>query len=166
VAFGYNQISIILGQPTRIQFTISYEEQDWQLSSLARICNQQLPFLSLVEQLSICELFRGLSDLNDNMPVNSQWLEFFQPFVALQDLYVSKELVPFVTAFLRELTGDRTMEVLSALKNLFLEGFESSGSVQEAVEPFVSARQLSSCPVVVHSGKPLPHPDIISHLTE
>ncbi|SRR5216683_5652617 len=162
MALDCNRIRIILGQPTRIQLTIQYEEQDWQLSTLARICNQQLPFLSLVERLSICELFRGSFDLNDDMPVNSQWLELFQPFVAVQNLYVSKELVPFVIASLRELTGDRTMEVLSALKNLFLEGFEPSGSVQEAIEPFVSARQLSGCPVVVHSEKPLPHPDILS----
>jgi len=91
---------------------------------------------------------------------SSQWLELLRPFVAVQNLYVSKDLVPFVAASLLELTEERTMEVLPALKNLFLEGFEPSGSVQEAMKPFVFSRQLSGYPVVIHSERPLSHPDI------
>ena len=161
VAFDYKQISIILGRPTRIRLTISCEERHFQLSPLAQVCNQQLPFLSLVEQLSICELFQGSFSWNDNLNMgSSQWLELLRPFVAVQNLYVSKDLVPFVAASLLELTEERTMEVLPALKNLFLEGFEPSGSVQEAMKPFVFSRQLSGYPVVIQSERPLSHPDI------
>jgi hypothetical protein len=157
VAFGNDQIRIILGLPTRIVLTILCEERDWQLSSLAQVCNEQLPLLALVDQLSVCELYRASLNWKDDMD-SSQWFELFQPFVAVQNLYVSKQFVPFVTASLRELTGERTLEVLPALKNLFLEGFQPSGSVQEAMRPFLSARQLSGYPVIIHSEPPQAHP--------
>jgi hypothetical protein len=157
VAFGNDQIRIILGLPTRIVLTILCEERDWQLSSLAQVCNEQLPLLALVDQLSVCELYRASLNWKDDMD-SSQWFELFRPFVAVQNLYVSKQFVPFVTASLRELTGERTLEVLPALKYLFLEGFQPSGSVQEAMRPFLSARQLSGYPVIIHSEPPQAHP--------
>ena len=79
-----------------------------------------------------------------------QWLQLFLPFIAIRDLYVSKQLVPFATTALKELTGERSVEVLPALNRLFLEGFQPSGNVQEVIEPFVSSRQLSGHPVVIH----------------
>jgi hypothetical protein len=69
-------------------------------------------------------------------------------------LYVAKQFVPFVTATLRELTGERTMEVLPVLNNLFLEEFEPSGPAQEAIKLFISARELSDHPIVIHSDPP------------
>jgi hypothetical protein len=84
----------------------------------------------------------------------SQWLELFHPFIAVRNLYVAKQFVSFVTAALRELTGERTMEVLPVMNNLFLEGFKASGLVRQAIRPIVSARQLSNHPIVIHSDLP------------
>jgi len=50
------------------------------------------------------------------------------------------------------------MQMLPALNRVFLEGFQPSGKVQEAIEPFVSSRQLSGRPVVTHFGRPPPEP--------
>jgi hypothetical protein len=155
VMFDLKTIVIRLGLPTRIWLEILCEERDWQLSSLARVCRHHLP-LSSVEQLTICELNPCTSlhwHWEDDMDP-SQWLELFHPFIAVRDLYVAKQLVPFVTAALRELAGERTMDMFPALTNLFLEGFRPPGLAQEAIKPFVSARQLSNHPIVIHSGPP------------
>jgi hypothetical protein len=153
VMFSSKSIRINIGLPTRIQLNILCEERDWQLSSLAHVCRQFLP-LSSVEQLTVCKL-------NPRTPLNwkddmdpSQWLELFHPFITVQNLYVAKQFVPFVITALQELTGERTMEVLPMLNNLSLEGFEGPGPVQQAIKPFVSARQISGHPIFIQSDSP------------
>jgi hypothetical protein len=155
VRFDSKSITINIGLPARIQLQILCEERDWQLSSLAHICGQHLP-LSSVGQLTVT-----IRELNPSMSLHwkddmdsSQWLELFHPFIAVRNLYVSKPFVPFVTAALQELTGERTMEVIPVLSNLFLEGFGPSGPVQEAIKPFVSAHQTSGHPISIHSEPP------------
>jgi hypothetical protein len=54
-----------------------------------------------------------------------------------------------VVQALQELSVERATEVLPALRNLFIEGLESSGPTQEALEQFITARQLSGHPVAV-----------------
>ena len=79
----------------------------------------------------------------------SQWLELLCPFHGVRRLYICDELEPLVAATLRELTGERTMEVLPALENLFLDEFRPSGSARDAVESFIAARQLLDRPIVI-----------------
>ena len=150
-----HKVEIILGSPPRIVFGIL--EWDQQLSSLAEVCTQNLPVLSSVEQLSICNHLLASMDWRAEMS-SLQWHQLFLPFIAVRDLYVSEQLVPFATAALTELTGERSMEVLPALNRLFLEGFQPSGDVQEAFGPFISSRQLYGRPVVIHSERPPPEP--------
>jgi hypothetical protein len=153
VMFARKSIRIHIGLPTRIRLDIVCEERDWQLSLLAHVCSRYLP-VSRVEQLTVCELNRVTAWEDDMDP--SQWLELFHPFIAVQNLYVAKQFVPFVTAALQELTGERTTEVLPVLNNLSLEGFEASGPVQQAIKPFVSARQISGHPIFIQSESPPP----------
>jgi hypothetical protein len=153
VMFDSKSITINIGSPAQIRLEILCEERDWQLSSLAHVCLQHLP-LSSVEQLSVCELDQGTSlNWKDDMDP-SQWLELFHPFITVQNLYVAKQFVPFVITALQELTGERTMEVLPMLNNLSLEGFEAPGPVQQAIKPFVSARQISGHPIFIQSDSP------------
>jgi hypothetical protein len=65
-------------------------------------------------------------------------------------------LGPFVVQVLQELTGERIVEVLPALNDLFLEGLQPSGFVQEALKPFVAARQSSNHPVVIQRWDRIP----------
>jgi hypothetical protein len=150
VTLDLKRIGIQLG---RIALEILCEERDWQLSSLAHVCHHHLP-LSSVEQLIVCERIPKTSLHWKHDMDYSQWLELFRPFIAVRNLYVAKQFVPFVTAALQELTRERTMEVLPALTDLFLEGFGPPGPVQEAINRFVSARQLSNHPIVIHSDPP------------
>jgi len=82
---------------------------------------------------------------------NTQWLDLLHPFTGLKDLHIGKELVLHYALALQELAGERLTEVLPALQNLFIEGLEPSGPIQEALGKFVAARQLSGLPIMVHS---------------
>jgi len=151
--FSGDGIRISLGSsPTRLKLEIICEEPDWQLSSVAQVCNAHFPLLSQVEQLDICETSSmKLAGKNEVDP--SQWLELFRPFSSVRSLYVSVTLEPLVATALRELSGDRTTELLPALQNLSLDELGPSGPARDAMEPFIAARQLSDRPVVVQRQK-------------
>jgi hypothetical protein len=57
--------------------------------------------------------------------------------------------LPSIALALQELTGGRTTEVLPALENVFLEGFQSSEPVNEGIAQFISARQVTDHPVEI-----------------
>jgi hypothetical protein len=80
---------------------------------------------------------------------NTEWLELLLPFTAVKNLYLSKQFSPRIAPALQELTGGRTTEVLPALQNVLLEGFQPSEPVQEGIAQFISARQLTNHPVAI-----------------
>jgi hypothetical protein len=121
-----------------------------RLSSLAQLYRSSLPkaHISAVESLYIDGFQRLWQNVNDN----SQWLEFLHPFIAVKCLYISLGFATRVVPALQELVGarERAREVLPALGTLFLEEpLPSWLGVQEAIQQFVAAQQLSSHPVVV-----------------
>ncbi len=156
IRFSSAPIRMILGSksPTWFELEIKCERPDWQLLLMTQIFSQHLPLLSHVEHLQIDKSrWVGIGWRDDpEVPVgSSRWLELFQLFIAVQSLHVSQNMVPHVAVALRELSlmGEMAMEVLPALRNLSLEGLEPSGPVQKAIESFVTARQLSDCPVTI-----------------
>ena len=158
--FFSNMIRITLGPSSpHFDLGIKCEEPDRQLSSVTQVCNEDFPLLSQVERLDICET-PSMELAGENEIGSSQWLELFRPFSAVRTLYVSERLEPLVAAALRELTGERTMEVLPALENVSLdELLWSPGSARDVMEPFIAARQLSDHPVVVQRQKRLSLPE-------
>jgi hypothetical protein len=80
---------------------------------------------------------------------NAEWLELLRPFTAVKNLYLSKKFTPCIAPVLQELVGERVVEILPALQGLFLEEVNLAGPVQEAIEKFAAARQLSSHPIAV-----------------
>jgi hypothetical protein len=113
-----------------------------------------LPLLSQVERLHVVEELKNESKWQDRD--HTDWLELLNPFVSVKSLYVDERLGPSVTHVLQELTGERVVEVLPALHDLFLEGLQPSGSVQEALKPFLAARQCSNHPVVIQRWDRMP----------
>jgi hypothetical protein len=131
---------------------IQCERPDWQLSSIVQILSQQLPLLSDVDHLEISQNCQENIEWIDNPDMDSSlWLELFHLFIAVQSLYVSAKLVAPVADALQELTEGRTMEVLPALHNLFLQGLEPSEPVPKGIMSFVAARQLSHHHVTIQS---------------
>ncbi len=118
---------------------ISCSEPDWQLSSVAQVCNSCLPPLSMVEGLYINHQYSELVWKNDAIE-NVLWLELLLSFPAVKNLYLSKDFAPGIAVALQDVVGT---EVLPSLQNIFVEGLEPSGPFQENIGQFVAARELS-----------------------
>jgi hypothetical protein len=91
-------------------------------------------------------------DLQGEIEV-TQWREFFHPFNCVKGMtLVFGDSVRFVAPAIQELARERAMEVLPALQNLFLRTYDwqPSGPVKEAVQQFISTRQLHGHPVTLH----------------
>ena len=112
-----------------------------------------MPFLLTVDRLYIFEyryssIFEGYRSVE-----NTQWLELSRPFTALENLHLtSKTFVPLIEPLLQALVEGGVTEALPTLHNVFLPDVKLSGSIQEAIQQFVAARQLSGHPLNVHIG--------------
>jgi hypothetical protein len=123
---------------------------EWQLSSLKQVCTSCSPFLSMLEDLYIYEHPYDSPDWRDDIE-NGLWLQLLHPFTAVKNLYLSEQIALRIGPALQELAEGKTTEVFPALQNIFLEGFEPSGPVQEGIGKFVTARQVASRPITVSS---------------
>ncbi len=122
---------------------------DWQLSSLIQVYNSTLSTPSTLERLNVHEAQDSPLHWQDDIE-NTQWLELFHPFTNVKNLYLSEKVALCVAPSLQGLSGEQVIEVLPALQNLFLDGLQPSGPVEEAFRGFVAARQLSGRPVDIH----------------
>jgi hypothetical protein len=154
IKFGSKAVIVKFPSQTSVHGRLSVEipciASDWQLSSLEQVCTSSLPPLSTLEDLYIFE-DRKCPPLWQDDVENTLWLDLLRSFVAVKNLYLSKEFVPHVAHALQELLGGRTTEVLPTLENIFLEGLlsQTSGPLQKGIEKFVAARQLTNLPVTV-----------------
>ena len=121
-----------------------------QVSSLEQVCTSCLPSLSMLEDLYVCEDPTSPPDWKDDIE-NGLWLQLLRPFTAVKNLYLSKQFALCIGPALQELAEGRMTRVLPALENIFLEGLESSGPVQEGIAKFVASRQVASRPIAVSS---------------
>jgi len=119
-----------------------------QVPLIVLICRKLSPLLSHVECLNLHG--KGLSSQLDPQDIGpTKWLELFQPFVAVQNLYISKKLGLLITPALQMLTGERVIEVLPELHTLSLKEPQPSRSVMQTIQPFITAHRLSNHPVVI-----------------
>ena len=72
----------------------------------------------------------------DDVVENTLWLQLSLPFTAVKNLFISKEFTPGIAAALQTLVGERTMEVLPSLQNIFVYRIKISGSLQETHDSF------------------------------
>ena len=140
--------------PSNIPFIyveIPCKELDWQISSLEQVFTLCLPPLSTLEDLYIDEDPDPNSDRKpdwqDNIE-NSLWLELLHSFTTVKNLYISEEFVRRVVPALQELAGSRTTVLLPTLQNIFLEGLQPSGPVQEGIGHFAAMRQATGHPIM------------------
>ena len=155
VEFSNSNVTVTLPQILYgvLKLGVSCKQLDWQLSSVAQVCSSSFTqtLIPTVECLYVQAervYWPRPSSSQDDIE-NSQWLELFQPFAAVTDLYISSELTHRLARALRELVGERVTEVLPALQTLFLEEPPLPGPVQEAIGQFVAARQLVGYPLAV-----------------
>ncbi len=136
-AFGYGNLKV----------KIFCGELDRQLSTLAQVFTPSLPPLSTVATLYI-ERPHSQLDWKNNIE-NTQWLEFLRPFVAVRNLYVSREFAPGIVSALQQLVGGRVTEVLPALERVSLGLPRQLGPVLGDIGRFAAARRLSGHPIAI-----------------
>ena len=150
--FYSHEALVMLQQPKpdrgEVVVSISCQASDWQLSSLTQICTLFLSHLLTVESLYIHENLYSPPAWKDGVE-RADWLDLLLPFTGVKNLYISKQFSPLIAPALQELTGARTIEVLPALRNILLEGFQPSEPVQEGIAQFITARQLTNHPVAI-----------------
>jgi len=157
IVFSRHSVEVrLLSRPGTVDRTIlvmgvSCRVSDWQLSSLAQLCDSSSRYLSTIEHLEIREDQRSRPHWQDDIE-SAQWIELLHPFSTVKGLFFSEEVALRVTPSLVELTGEleRVTEVLPALQNLSIEGLQPMGHIQEALVQFVTLRQISGFPVAIH----------------
>ncbi|KAH9971501.1 hypothetical protein BGW80DRAFT_1460462 [Lactifluus volemus] len=126
-----------------LSFKILCRAVDWQVSSVAQICNQLSFILSSIDQLNI----DNIGSIQQVDMDDTQWLELLQPFTAVQTLQIlSDDIESLVVPALRGLSGELATQVLPALEELQLSAYRAS---QRYNWPFIIARQRSDHPVIV-----------------
>ena len=150
VQVGYLPPPWIFGGDFWLKFLkLSSLELDWQFSSLTQVVTSFSHSTYMVEYLYVYGLSSQWHDDNENM----QWLEIFHSFTSVKNLYVSWNFSHCIALVLQDLVGESASEVLPALESLYLEDLQPSGPVEEAIGPFVAARQLLGHPVAVSHWK-------------
>ncbi|KAH9968121.1 hypothetical protein BC827DRAFT_1170377 [Russula dissimulans] len=134
---------------------------DWQLSSLAQVCSSALPSLPTVtlEHLTICEDSHHPPHWQDDIE-DIQWLELLQPFTGVKKLYLSEEFALRIALILQELTGERAIEMLPALQDLFIENplpstWKAIGLLNAARKRFghpITVSQWYAGPIILNLG--------------
>jgi hypothetical protein len=105
-----------------LELAISCNRSDWQLSSLAQVCNSSFPrvLICAVKELDIHEAGSPQMRWQDDIEI-SQWLELLYPFTSVEGLYISQEFAPRIARTLQGILGERMREVLPALRTLYKE---------------------------------------------
>jgi len=124
-----------------LRLEITCKPLEWQLSAVAQVLNSFLSSLPTLDSLEIAVSRKdrqGGKNFYARSPLKDMTLEF-------------KDSVRLVAPALQELAGERATEVLLALRNLFLRTYDwqPSGPVNEAIEQFITTRQLCGRPVTV-----------------
>ena len=152
VAFGDEASEVNLSSQTpgygKVDVKISCSDLDWQVSSLGQLCGSPLPPFSTLEDLYIDGDPYWQPHWEEKID-NMLWLELLLPFTTVKNFYLSREFASRIELALQELVGGSTTEVLPALQNIFLEGLEPSGPIQEGIEQFVAERRVTGHPITV-----------------
>ncbi len=101
----------------RLSLRISCRELDWQLSSVAQVCNSSLPLFSTLEDLYVHESSYSKTPFQVDYDMeNMQWLELFHPFTTVKNLYLSNESALLVVPALQELQPLHVLHIIIDLE--------------------------------------------------
>ncbi|KAH9057176.1 hypothetical protein EDB87DRAFT_1129715 [Lactarius vividus] len=140
--------------PHRLSLRILCKQLDWQIPSMAEVCDRLSPTLANVEQLKI-SVSAPCPDGEDDMDLmHSNILGFFRLFPNVKRLCVTGASLSLVAGALGPVTGELAIVVLPELQEIRLEKYAELLSVQIDFAPFIAARRHSTCPVVILSRPP------------
>jgi hypothetical protein len=156
VVFSEHAVRVTLLLPSQplsgeeVKLEVLCKHPDMQLLSATQLCDLSFPqaFIRTVEHLYIVERQYSSKPHWETDIQKSEWLGLLHPFTNVKDLYLSEKIVTLIAPGLRELVGGKMPQVLPALQCLLVEGLHTSGPVMGAIGPFISARRLSTRPIV------------------
>ena len=145
VRFDDQRISVSLRTRSwSYEIAISWREPHRQLSSVAQVFNSYLHPLSTIRVLYIVHRYRKQVWKIDAIEARMEgtlWLQLLLPFSAMTRLHLSKEFAPGITAAVQGPIRGEITKVFPSLQNIFVEGSEPLGPVQENNEgQFVAVR--------------------------
>jgi hypothetical protein len=132
---------------TLLRLQISCEQLDWQLSSMAQVCNQLSPFLFRVKILGISTTrsSNGQDDVD-----GEQWLELVRSFRGARDFCVGDGLTTDILCALGPADSWHTT-VFPALRHLRVENPMAMNELSwDALQTFITSRALSGRPLQVN----------------
>ncbi|KAH9010356.1 hypothetical protein EDB83DRAFT_426995 [Lactarius deliciosus] len=136
------------GSSTPLRLQISCKRLDWQLSSMAQVCDQfSSPFLSGVNNLRITmtQSSSGQNDMNDE-----QWLELIRAFRGATDFRVADKLTTDILCALGLVDGGYTA-FLPDLRHLHIENpMAMNESSWDGLLSFITLRSRSGHPIQVN----------------
>ncbi|KAH9074371.1 hypothetical protein EDB83DRAFT_2356601 [Lactarius deliciosus] len=148
-------ISITLTQlevQHQLSLRILCKQLDWQIPSMAEVCDKLAPSLVNVEQLKISTSAYFPDEQDDIDLIHSDTLELLRPFRNVKRLCVTEASLSLVAGALGPVTGELAIVALPELQEIQMENHTELASAQIAFAPFIAARQLSTHPVVVCSA--------------
>ncbi|KAH9172680.1 hypothetical protein EDB89DRAFT_879338 [Lactarius sanguifluus] len=133
--------------PTPLRLQISCKQLDWQLTSMAQVCDQFSPFLFRVNNPRINST-QSSSEQDD--ADSEQWLELIRTFGGATDFPVANELTTAILCALGLVEGGQTT-VLPSLRHLHIENpMEMKESSWDSLLSFITLRSRSGHPVQVN----------------
>ncbi|KAH9003582.1 CHAT domain-containing protein [Lactarius hatsudake] len=154
------EISVILskpGIPHHLALRILCKDLDWQISSMAELCEGLSPTLSHVEQLNISAaptLFPRGQDETDLTQL--EFSDLFRQFIDVKRLCITGGSVRHVAGALGPIAGQLPVTFLPVLREIYVGNHAELASTQSALAPFIAARKDSAHPIVVRSLEPDP----------
>ena len=137
---------------------------DWQVSSVAQICNalsQEFSALSAVEHLTLEHEVHSLSSEEHNDVDRIEWRNLLRSFSNVKIIYVGDGLVEKLSCCLRLEDGELPLELLPELQELTYVGSRDTRA-GDALVSFIDARQNAGRPVTLARHVPSPSPSPVS----
>ncbi|KAH9059961.1 hypothetical protein EDB87DRAFT_680662 [Lactarius vividus] len=134
------------GNSTPLRLQISCKQLDWQLSSMAQVCNQISPFLFRINNLGV-NTTRPSTRLDE--VDGEQWLELVRAFGGATAFRVAGELTIDIVCALGPADGEHAT-VLPALRYLLVNSMTMNEPSWDALLSFINSRSLSGRPMQVN----------------
>jgi hypothetical protein len=130
---------------------------DWQVSSVAQICNALSQEFSAVEHLTLEHEVHSLSSEEHNDVDRIKWRNLLRSFSNVKIIYVGDGLVEKLSCCLRLEDGELPLELLPELQELTYVGSRDTRA-GDALVSFIDARQNAGRPVTLARHVPSPSP--------
>ena len=135
--------------------TVDCWHLDWQVSSMAQICNALSQVFSAVGHLVLRHKVHGQSSEEHNDVDRIEWRKLLRSFSNVKTLRVKDGLVEQLSLCLRLEDGELPLELLPELQELTYIGSRDTG---DAFTSFIDARQNAGRPVTLVRQSSSPSP--------